>query len=512
MQAETARQESRLQWLLLLAVFVIATCGLIYELVAGTLASYLLGDSVFQFSTIIGVYLFAMGIGSWLSRFFNGNLIAWFIKIEILVGLVGGFSSTLLFLCFPLVSSFAVVLYSIVLLTGILVGLEIPILMRILQGRLSFKDLVSRVFTFDYIGALLASIIFPLVLVPSLGLIRTALFFGILNIAVGIYLLFRFQQDIRRWQWLLSTGIICLLAEVLAFAMADQIMQYTENLAYNERIVYSKSSPYQRIVLTRHRGHVKLYLNGNLQFNAADEYRYHEALVHPAMLAAGQPRQVLVLGGGDGLAVREVLKYPSVQHITLVDLDPQMTRLFRELPMLQALNDSSLLHSKLSVVNADAFQWLRRNTQAFDCIIIDFPDPSNYSIGKLYSQVFYKLLQRSLAPDGVAVVQSTSPFVAPNSFWCVDTTLKSAGFQTLPYHNYVPSFGEWGYIMATAAGRPWPQQFQPPVATRYFTHQVFQQMRLFPPDMLASQPLQINRLNNQALVQYFEKEWSRYTD
>ena len=436
-------------WILLMAVFVIATCGLIYELVAGTLASYLLGDSITQFSTIIGVYLFSMGIGSYLSKYFNGSLLRWFIQIELLVGLVGGFSAAILFATFPLAASFRIILYGLVFLTGVLVGLEIPLLMRILKDKVEFKELVSRVFTFDYIGALLASLIFPLLLVPYLGLIRTSLFFGILNVAVGLYLLQKFSGEIRHAGIIRISGIIVLLAQLVAFVMSDSIMSFSESLAFNDHIVYAKSSPYQRIVITKNKRELRLFLNGNLQFSTLDEYRYHEALVHPAMLASHQPEKILVLGGGDGLAVREILKYPSVASITLVDLDAAMTKLFSTQNILTNINQSSLNNKKVKVINGDAFVWLRNNQQVFDCIIIDFPDPSNFSIGKLYSTTFYQLVKHALSPSGYTVIQSTSPFVAPKSFWCVNETLKSVGFNTIPYHNYVPSFGEWGYVMAT---------------------------------------------------------------
>ena len=158
----------KFEYLLLFAVFTIATCGLVYELVAGTLASYLLGDSVKQFSFIIGVYLFSMGIGSYFSKFLTKNLLNTFVEIEILVGLIGGLSSVVLFLLFESINSFQFILYFLVFVTGCLVGLEIPLLMNILKDKVEFKDLVSNVFTFDYIGALLASILFPLVLVPKL--------------------------------------------------------------------------------------------------------------------------------------------------------------------------------------------------------------------------------------------------------------------------------------------------------------------------------------------------------
>lgn len=504
-------KDSGASWLLLTAVFVIATCGLIYELVAGTLASYLLGDSITQFSTIIGVYLFSMGIGSFLSRYFTGNLLQWFIRIELLVGLTGGFSSAILFLVFPLASSFRIILYALIGLTGILVGLEIPLLMRILQSKVEFKELVSRVFTFDYIGALLASLLFPLLLVPHLGLIRTSLFFGILNTGVGLYLVHVFSTQINRAAPLRVAAITILLAELAAFVFSERIMTYSETLTYNDQVIYATSSPYQRIVITRNKRELRLFLNGNLQFSTADEYRYHEALVHPLLSSLRRPEQVLVLGGGDGLAVREILKYPSIQHITLVDLDAAMTRLFTTQEMLVSLNQASLLHKKVQVVNADAFVWLQQNTRLFDAVFVDFPDPSNFSIGKLYSTSFYRLLKKTLQPTGIAVIQSTSPYVAPKSFWCVAATLQAVGLHTVPYHNFVPSFGDWGYIMAM----PRQQELDfnhLPAGLKFMDKSTAGQMLHFPADMQVHQAVLPNKLNNQVLVEYFEDEWGKYQE
>ena len=497
------------QWILLVAVFIIATCGLIYELVAGTLASYLLGDSVTQFSIIIGVYLFSMGIGSYLSRFFNDRLIEWFIRVELLVGLVGGFSAIILFLVFPF--SFQLILYALVSMTGILVGIEIPLLLRILKDKVEFKELVSRVFTYDYIGALLASLIFPLLFVPYLGLIRTSLFFGLLNIGVGLYLCHYFAAEIKNVTSIRLGGILILIAEVIAFIFSENIMSFSETLAFNDQVVYSTSTPYQRIVITKNRHDLRLYLNNNLQFSSADEYRYHEALVHPAMAAAGTPENVLILGGGDGLAAREILKYPSVRSVQLVDLDPVMTRLFTEQHILSEINHRSLTDKRVKVTNQDAFMWLKENRRQFDCVIIDFPDPSGFAVGKLYTTAFYRLLKTAMAPQAVAVIQSTSPYVAPKSFWCVTETLKASGFQAVAYHNYVPSFGEWGYVMAMR-NREFilPDTFS--IATRYISRPVMEQMLLFPEDMKVHEPLEVNKLNNQALVNYFEEEWGKYLE
>jgi len=505
------RKENSAQWLLLVAVFVIATCGLIYELVAGTLASYLLGDSVTQFSTIIGVYLFSMGIGSFISKYFQSGLLQLFIRIELLVGLIGGFSAPLLFVVFPLASSFRIILYSIVGVTGILVGLEIPLLMRILKDKVEFKELISRVFTFDYIGALLASLLFPLLLVPHLGLIRTSLFFGILNISIGWYLAYYFAREIRRAAALKAAAIFFLLIELVAFVFSENIMAYSETMTFNDQVVYATSSPYQRIVITRNKRELRLFLNGNLQFSSFDEYRYHEALVHPALSSVKDPEKVLVLGGGDGLAIREILKYPSVKKIEIVDLDAVITNLFSSQEMLKKINRSSLSDPKVTVHNEDAFLWLRKNTELFDAVVIDFPDPSSFSIGKLYSSVFYRLLKNSLKENGVVVVQSTSPYVAPKSFWCIDTTLRSVGFYTRPYHNYVPSFGEWGYIMASLNDKiDWFSSL--PASLRYLNDETLHQMFLFPEDMKAHQRLEVNKLNNQTLVNYFEDEWGQYLE
>lgn len=502
----------RVPYALLVSVFVIATCGLVYELIAGTLASYLLGDSVFQFSTVIGTYLFAMGVGSFLSRYVQGNLAARFVLIELLIGVVGGTSAALLFTLFEHVSAFGVLLYGIVLLTGILVGVEIPLMMRLLQDRFTFTDLVAQVFAFDYVGALLASLLFPLVLVPQLGLVRSAFFFGIVNAAVGLWTLWLFREQAGGWgRPLLVLGVAVTLALGVGFAYGDRILESAETEAYPDAVIYSKQTPYQRIVLTSGGGDLRLYLNGNLQFSSEDEYRYHEALVHPGLARLPQARRVLILGGGDGLAAREVLRYRQVSDVTLVDLDPAMTALFASHPTLTQLNRGALSDPRLRVVNADAFTWLRAQSAQYDFIVVDFPDPSNFSLGKLYSQTFYRLLRQRLAPGGALVVQSTSPWVARQAYWCVDATLRSVGLMTEPYHAHVPSFGEWGFVLASAAPMPaiTATTAQWPDSLRFASAEGWVAMRQFAPD-IGPTPVEVNRLNNQVLVQYFTKAWGAY--
>ncbi len=494
---------------LLLSVFIIASCGLIYELIAGTLASYLLGDSVTQFSTIIGTYLFSMGIGSYLSRFIGKGLVGKFIAIELLVGIIGGYSATALFLSFSFLGSLKPLLYFLVVVIGILVGLEIPLLLRILKDKLQFKDLVSQVLTFDYLGALAASLLFPILLAPKLGVVRTCLLFGTLNalVAAGTAWLFRLQLPKMRLMKMQCAAAIGLL--LAGFAYAERLTTLAEGELYADEIIYAKSSPYQRIVITRWRDDVRLFLNGHLQFGSRDEYRYHEALVHPGLQSLPSPRRVLVLGGGDGLALREILKYESVQTVTLVDLDAEMTRLFSRHPVLTRLNQNSLNSPKVTLVNADAFIWLERNQDFFDFVVVDFPDPTNYSLGKLYTTAFYRLLRRHLAANGAAVIQGTSPLFARRSFWCIVQTLQSAGFRVTPYHAYVPSFGEWGFIIASLQPYVMPRQYLPDL--KFLNAKVAPGFFHFPQDM---QPVEteVNRLNNQVLVQYYETEWHRVTE
>ncbi|MBU4424037.1 MULTISPECIES: polyamine aminopropyltransferase [unclassified Acidovorax] len=494
---------------LLASVFVVAACGLLYELAAGALASYLLGDSVLQFSTIIGTYLFAMGVGSWLSRYFERQLPAHFLRIELLVALIGGALPATLFIANAYApGAFRFLLYGMVLVVGTLVGLEIPLVMRILKRNVALKDLVSQVLTFDYLGALAVSLAFPLLLVPQLGLIRTGLLFGLMNALVALWAVWLFRWELRRLRAHVAACVMVLGLLLAALVGAEQITSFAEDKFYQDRIVFTAASPYQRIVVTHGKQGHRLFLNGNLQFSERDEYRYHEALVHPAMAAHGAPKKVAVLGGGDGMAVREILKYPSVESVTLVELDPAMTRLFSENPTLMRLNGGALQSPKVRVVNTDAFQWLQDGSDLFDVIVVDFPDPTNFAIGKLYTHSFYALLEQRLAASGYAVVQTTSPLVARHSFWTVVQTIESAGLRTAPYHAHVPSFGEWGFIIASR--RPWRLPEALPAGLQFLSADTLPPLFDFPLDM-ARVPAEVNRLSNQALVHTYEREWGRTT-
>lgn len=494
---------------LIVSVFVVASCGLAYELIMAALASYLLGDSILQFSSIIGLYLFAMGIGAHLTKYIKDeDTLRRFIEIELLVGVIGGISALALFVAFGLAAApFRTLLYALVLVVGTVVGMEIPLVMRVLnREEADFKELVSKVLTFDYLGALAVSLLFPLVLAPRLGMARSALLFGILNAAVALLTSRIFKGRLKNYRGLQIRGWTVLMLLLLAFAYANRITFRAEQSYFGDPVVFESHSPYQRLVVTQWKNDTRLYINGNLQFSSRDEARYHEALVLPAMQMVQKAENVLILGGGDGLAAREVLKYPQVKQLTLVDLDPEMTKTFRTSATLSSLNQGSLSHPKTKVVNDDAAKWLEETEGRFDVIIIDLPDPSNFSLGKLYSVPMYRLVARRLAPQGKIVVQSTSPYFAPNAYWSVVATLEAAGLHTAPYHVYVPSFGEWGFVLAGRENRfPVPAAFSVP--TRYLNGKTAAEMFDFPPDM-ARRPVEANYLNNQMLVNYFERDWA----
>lgn len=498
---------------LVFSVFVVASSGLAYELVSAALASYLLGDSVLQFSTVIGCYLFAMGVGSHLSRFVkDADLLRVFIEVELLIALVGGLSATLLFVLFGAQGlPFRTLLYALVFCVGVLVGSEIPLVMRLLDARktvtrLALGDMLSRVLTFDYLGALIVSLLFPLLLAPWLGMARTALLFGLLNAVVALYTLHAFRAELPARRRLLWRALLVIGVLAAAMAGSGALTGWSERRLYGDDIVHAQSTPYQRIVLTRWRDDLRLYLNGELQFSSRDEYRYHEALVHPALQSAAAVRSVLILGGGDGLAVREALKHATVERITVVDLDAAVTTLFARQPELVELNRGALADARVQVINADAGQWLEHTDQRFDAILVDLPDPTNFALGKLYSVPFYRLLARRLSDTGLVAIQATSPYHAPHAYWCVEASLREAGFATWPYHVYVPSFGEWGFLLAARRADAFapPQRYD--VATRYLDAATTAEMFRFPPDM-PRPAVDANHLDSQALVRYYERDW-----
>jgi spermidine synthase len=333
--------------------------------------------------------------------------------------------------------------------------------------------------------------------------------FGLLNAGVGLYGTWLLRPLLRGVAMLRARAAVVIVLLLVAFAEANVLTSMAEEDLFVDEIVYATTTAYQRIVVTRGRAGFQLFLNGNLQFSSADEYRYHEALVHPVFASATQaPRRVAILGGGDGLALREVLKHRGVEHVTLVDLDPKMTHLSRAFPPLAELNRHAFDDPRVTVINEDAMLWIERERSLFDAVIVDFPDPNSFALGKLYTTRFYKMLRARLAPGAAVSVQCTSPLFARKSYWCVIRTMEAAGLHVRPYQTTVPSFGVWGFALARTEPFAIPRRVDVPV--QFLDPPTLAAMFVFPRDM-APLPVEINRLDNQMLVRYYEDEWRKWS-
>lgn len=490
------------QRLLLFSVFIVSLCGIVYELVLGSLASYLLGNPVMQYSITIGFFMVAMGGGSYLSRFFSGNLLRTFIYIEAALGLLGGISVTLLMYLFSFEASYYLLHIFFLLAIGVLVGLEIPLVTRIMRSYGALRDILARVLSLDYLGGLAGALLFPLVLFPYAGRYLTCLAMGCANIAVAMALVAKVKYPSRSgWDYLFPAGSIALLL-VFAFS-SEQMNGLLNKRLYFDDVVFSKRSKYQEIVLTRSGNDFRLYLDGSLQFSTYDEYRYHEMLVFPALFAArAENKEVLIMGGGDGLAVRDVLKDARVKKVVLVELDPAMLYLAKENSTFRRINADSLRDARVKVVGGDAFKYLVENRERYDVIIADFPDPHDEALSRLYSLEFYNIVKRVLRPGGVFVTQATSPFAARHAFWCIHRTVKEAFGSAIAYHAYVPTFGDWGFVMAPAK----IPEDAPMGGMRFYALETFKQAMHFPADS-SEISTRINTFNRPVLYTYYLKGW-----
>ena len=400
--------------------------------------------------------MFAMGVGSYLSKLLGDNLVQNFITVEIAISLVGGICSLLLLMAFPMVRAlYDATMYSLILIIGALVGMEIPILTGILAEKQSTRDSIANVMSLDYLGALIGSVAFPLFLLPQLGFIRSSFAIGLINILTALTNIYFFRKYLSspRLLTFISLAILALLVTFTIYG--TQLTSFAEKHLYFDQIIYKKQTPYQKIVVTKSvvNNEHRLYIDGHIQFSSRDEYRYHESLVHPLLSISGDKSRVLILGGGDGLAVREILKYQDVKEIHLVDIDPEMTSISKELNVLAELNQRSLEDQRLTIFNQDAFTFINKAGVLYDRVIIDMPDPHNEAINKLYSKEFYTMIRKRMSPEGILVTQSSSPFFTRQTFWCIQHTLDAVFEDTVSYHINVPSFGDWGFNLARLSSK-----------------------------------------------------------
>lgn len=489
--------------LLMFTTLIISGCSMCYELIISAVSSYLLGNSTLQYSITIGLYMAALGIGSYISKYFHKKLFDIFVTIELGIGIVGGMSSIILFLANIYIQNYEVVMYIEIIVIGILAGAEIPVMTRIIEAdEQNLSVTLSSIFSFDYVGGLLGSIAFPLLLLPKLGFFATSFLCGLLNISAAMLIMWRFGERVSKIRQYRISAIVIAAFMILGMVFSDNISMGIEGGLYRDKIIYMEQTQYQKIVMTKHKDDVRLYIDGNCQFSTADEYRYHEALVHVPMAELDDCSRVLILGGGDGLAVREVLKYDNVEKIDLVDLDSEMIRICSTNENIKSINQDSLKSDKLSIYNEDAYEYLETTKNEYDLIIVDLPDPNSESLNKLYSNVFYRMCGNCLDQNGVMVVQSTSPYYAKNAFWCINKTIASEGFYVKAYHLQVPAFGDWGFNMA--GRRELSEDISFDVETRYLSEENVSALFKFGKDEIA-EDVDVNQLTKPVLMEYYNK-------
>lgn len=541
-------------WSLGIAIFVMGGCGIAYEYTLSKVSSDLLGNSVQQWAVVIAVMLFFMGVGAEIQqRIPDRWLVDTLAGSQIALALLGGFGPLFLiqaFAFFPL--HFSLVHYGLISLCGLLIGLEIPVITRLNESFMpSMRKNLGKVLRMDYAGALLGGLFWTFLLIPAFSITRTALILGLITLsgALVCVLIFRKQARFTRF-WTLAIALT-LAVSVVGFTRSKSWSLEAEQALYRDQVVHTVTSPYQRLVLTKSRtGNLRCYINGHLQFSESDEFIYHEMLTHPAMSLSARRERVLILGGGDGLALREILKYPEVREVVLVDLDPCMTRMATEHPDLVRLNQGAFSDQRVDLqiipaqgtgerqetlvpdraarflpddvampqvemIHQDAAQYVARADGSFDAIILDFPDPSSPGLAKLYGLSFYGHLRGLLNEGGMVIQQATSPWHARDAFLCVGRTMTAAGFTTRALHANVPSFGDWGWWIAVPAGAMDPEELgrrlrasgDPSVPTRFLNRETLGAALVFAPDSLNSQYKDITTFDDPAIYRHYLRAW-----
>jgi spermidine synthase len=504
--APSAGPSGRWRALLLAAVAACAACGIIYELALLTLSASLDGGGIVATSLIVAGYIAALGAGALLVKPLLAHAAITFIAVEALLGIIGGLSAAALYVVFAFVDGSTWVLAVSTALIGGLVGAEVPLLMTLLQrgrtaGAADAGRTLANLNAADYLGALLGGLVWPFLLLPHLGMIRGAAATGMINLAAaGVVAIFLLRQVVSTRQLVLALCALAAAVGLLATLLlrSADIETTSRQRLYADPIIAYRHTAYQEIVVTRRGNDTRLYLDGGLQFSTRDEYRYTESLVYPAL--GNGAHSVLVLGGGDGLAARELLRQPGISKIVQVELDPAVIDIART--TLRAANDGSLDNPRVAVLTEDAMNWLRGpSVDRFDAVIVDLPDPDTPVLGRLYSTEFYALVAHALAPGGLMVVQAGSPFSTPTAFWRTVSTIRAAGYAVTPYHVHVPTFGDWGFALAQRADvapPPTVPSDAPPL--RYLNQQVLDAAGVFSGD-IGPRPVEPSTLENPRIVE-----------
>jgi spermidine synthase len=509
-----------LSCILKICMFATGCAAMVTEYTLATLASYLMGNTILQWTVVISLMMFFMGVGSRISRKLEGNLLDRYVFAEFGLSLFCTFSALFAFGIAAFTVHNGFVIYGIACLIGFLTGLEIPLVTRINETYEPLRVNISSVMEYDYYGSLAGGALFAFVLLPFLGLTYTPILLGGINLLVAGLILWKFPDKLK-WAKIIKSTFLALLGTVaLAATFAKPIILFGEQHKYKDKIIYEKQTRYQKIVVTQWKDDFWLFLNGSTQFSTYDEERYHEPLVHPAISLLKERKDILILGGGDGLAVREILKYPDVEHITVVDLDPAMTRLAKSHAIFLKINQGSLNSERVQVVNQDAHQFMQNSKTFYDAIIVDLPDPKSVSLSLLYSLGFYKMANKHLKPFGVLVTQSTSPLYSPEAFLCIKKSMEAGGFSVIPYQNSIPTMGDWGWNLGVKKEAMSPEQLRENLLklefsrlkTRFINQDAMTSMTHFGKGLFdRSDEIEVNTQSNPVILKYYRQgDWDVY--
>ncbi|NQZ75803.1 MAG: polyamine aminopropyltransferase [Ekhidna sp.] len=505
--------------ILKVALFATGLAGIVAEYTLSTLATYFLGDSVFQWTMIVSIMLFSMGLGSKISKWLEKNLLEKFVWLEFSLSIVASNVTIIVYVFFALYDNTTFIIYLLSVLVGLLIGMEIPLVVRLNERFQNLKVNISSALENDYFGSLAGGVFFAFLGLPYLGLTYTPLILGIVNFSVAmslVYVIWNELEPVVKKRLIIYSSFVLVLL-VLSGLFAKRIVEWGDRIRYQDPIVYSEQSRYQKIVLTYAGGDYWLFLNGHQQLSTFDEALYHEPLVHPLVQLHPQPLRILILGGGDGAAARELLKYDEIASITLVDLDPSVTNLAMNHPVLVNINQGALSNEKVEVINQDGFTFLEGVKEPYDLIIADFPDPRTVDLGRLYSKEFYWLCRKALNPEGLMITQAGSPYYAKEAFECIDKTMASAGFHTLQLHNHVLTLGEWGWVIGSKLDRDLKEDLKEisieDLETKWLTNEALTGLVSFGKQVFKSSEtvVDVNQIHSPVLYKYYLKgRWDLY--
>lgn len=548
--------KSKESFLLYLCMLVMGASGLAYEYTLSKVSSDLLGNSVSQWALTIGFMMFFMGIGADLQkRFKDEHCLFLFIAGEMTLATVGAIAPICsLYLYGSFNSHYILFHYLFIASIGLLIGFEIPLLTRINSVYLDDLKLnIGNILKMDYVGSLLGAVFWLYVVIKYFDLIEGAFLIGLISLFTSLLPLLFFRKELREFKPLLVSWFLLLGLLSAGMYYGESWALEAEQKLYRDRIVLSESSPFQHIVLTKSSdSKLSMYINGHIQFSELDEHRYHENLVHPLMSSLDRKKRILILGGGDGLALREVLKYREVEEVILCDIDPLVVELASTREDLVRLNKASLSNAKVSILenqsmdyeqeyylsqerrsnihekthmktaklrvyHLDAVKFLEQIKGRFDGVIIDFPDPNSPELSKLYSLRFYELLKKKLNPNGMWVQQSSSPFFAKEAFLMIGRTMKMAVPAAVAYREFIPSFGEWGFWLASNSYKDSSKLLSKvkslqaiPVRTEYLDLEKLKANFVFSSKELYSKDKRVNTMTSMALFNSYLEGWERY--